>query len=794
MFFIGTAFLFALPLAAAPLLLHFFDRRRNVVIEWGAMQFLSEASAQRTSARKLKQWLLLLMRILAIVALILGLARTQLAGSWFGSRERGETILIIDNSMSMSRTVDGESLFSTSVAQAMDVLKETPDGDTIRLLQASPYPVWLQGNALRLTSSSLPVLQEQLQGLTPTQGRSDLLSALFTAAQAELDPACRHRRIVLVTDGQRADWTLTDETGWNRFQDVLRTAPVPMELIIVNAGESAPTPGNIAVDNIHASRTVVGLNQQFSLSAQIRNYSTTSSRPGSITWSVSDDQLDSSDIPALEGLQSHDVQWKYAFTETGVFAVTCRIDAEDDLEPDNSATVVVEVVDEIPVLLLEDSPDLAELQRDAFFVEAALGWDNGDRTGTDGVFVPRLASASAAERMDLQQFRAIVIPNVTVLSEELVRKLQDFVNTGGGLWLAAGPRTDIEAFNQFLFGDGDGLAPLALETIVEDSTTGTDAEGRAQHTTLDATVAASHPAMGELADGERLDTADVAVEQRFRFVPPPDGEEASVLMRVSNGEVLAVENYVGRGRVLVQAIPLRMQWSQLVRSQAFVVMVQDWLAYLTQPRATRHNLSPGDPITVHISEADSRDATLMTPHGDEIELTADAVGDGFVFRTSRTILPGNYVLELGAAGDRIPFHVSRDPEESNLNALSEAESLTLTRLADVAREAGNEENVASSQHDPIWQILFAGLIAMMTGELVLAGFISRERFGSDPIAETSQQAGSDITVASAAFRTAAPFSTDGDASKQSTATFARSFGSVSHKDIKSPQEVVEQQR
>ena len=70
MSFLSIAFLAALPLAAAPILLHFFDRRRNVVIEWGAMQFLQEAATRQTSARRLKEWLLLLMRVAALVALM----------------------------------------------------------------------------------------------------------------------------------------------------------------------------------------------------------------------------------------------------------------------------------------------------------------------------------------------------------------------------------------------------------------------------------------------------------------------------------------------------------------------------------------------------------------------------------------------------------------------------------------------------------------------------------------------------------------------------------------------------
>ena len=81
-------FLWALPLLAAPILLHLFDRRRNVTIDWGAMEFLLAAAARKTSARKLKQWLLLLLRVLVMAALVLGLAQPMLPGNWLGNSDQ----------------------------------------------------------------------------------------------------------------------------------------------------------------------------------------------------------------------------------------------------------------------------------------------------------------------------------------------------------------------------------------------------------------------------------------------------------------------------------------------------------------------------------------------------------------------------------------------------------------------------------------------------------------------------------------------------------------------------------
>ncbi len=50
----------------------------------------------------------------------------------------------------------------------------------------------------------------------------------------------------------------------------------------------------------------------------------------------------------------------------------------------------------------------------------------------------------------------------------------------------------------------------------------------------------------------------------------------SVLLGLSSGEPLAIEKSVGQGRVIVMGLPLMLRdWSDLARSQAYVVMVQD---------------------------------------------------------------------------------------------------------------------------------------------------------------------------------------------------------------------------
>ena len=738
MSFLSIAFLVGLPLAALPVLLHLFDRRRNVEIEWGAMQFLVEAQAQQTSSRRLKQWLLVAMRVLALTALIFALAQPMMPGSWFGNVKRSETVLLLDNSMSMMRKSGEATLFDDAVDEAIQRIDAIKTGDSVRVLLASPYPIWATTGSVRVDVNSRRTLISQLQQVRPTAGSSDLLSSLFTAVQAEVDPTHHRRHVVVLTDGQSTDWNLSDKNSWARFRNVLESTSVPTQLDVVQRRVPKETVHNVAVNEVRSNQMVVGTNQPFTLTARVQNHGDSAGNDSTATWSIDDESVHKSDVPSLDAGETQSVVWKHSFGEQGVYSVSCIVDNSDDLLADNDSTVVVHVVDEIPVVVVDDAIDQAEMQQDAFFVQAALGWINGDPLPHRSVHVPTLVRSDRLRQLNLSDQRAVVIPNFTKLDPETIEQLREFVFAGGGLWIALGPRSDIESFNELLFADGSGLAPLAVGRMVEDTVVDVEDETQNERTRIDA-FGESHPATAALAGNEQLDLGSVRVTQRFEFVLPPDGEGVSELLKLTNGKPLAVEKYVGRGRVIIQSVPLKLQWTELAKSQAFVVMVQNWLSYLSQPRATRHNLEPGDPIALELVKTDSQHASLTTPHGDEIDLTAESLPSGHsLFRSSRTVLPGEYALDVGLAGDAIPFYVRRDLAESDLATLSADDQKTISEVTglnstDEVMTAGSVSNLA-----PIWPLLLVVVIVLIALELLLSGLISNERFGSEAIAESAE--------------------------------------------------------
>ena len=109
-----------------------------------------------------------------------------------------------------------------------------------------------------------------------------------------------------------------------------------------------------------------------------------------------------------------------------------------------------------------------------------------------------------------------------------------------------------------------------------------------------------HPATVQLANTTQLDIDEARIRQRWTFAEKGADEKAvSSVLESGSGQPLVVENYFGQGRVLVQSFPLGLEWSNLPLLKAYVVMVHDWLKFLTAPTTSRYNLTPGTPIVAN---------------------------------------------------------------------------------------------------------------------------------------------------------------------------------------------------
>ena len=136
MTFLNPAILFGLIAASIPIVLHFLNLRKLKRVEFSTLTFLKELQKTKIKRIKLKQWLLLLLRIAIIIFLVMAFARPTVKSISIGNSSAAKTtaVIIIDNTFSMSVVTGNGSYLNHAKQIAKMLLNNFQDGDEITLL------------------------------------------------------------------------------------------------------------------------------------------------------------------------------------------------------------------------------------------------------------------------------------------------------------------------------------------------------------------------------------------------------------------------------------------------------------------------------------------------------------------------------------------------------------------------------------------------------------------------------------------------------------------------------------
>ena len=99
--FLIPAFLLGLAAAAIPVLLHLLKRTPAARRDFSAVFLIKKTPVEQTNRRMLREWLLLALRVTALVLLAVAFARPYLASTLVGVTG-GLTVVAVDRSFSMS--------------------------------------------------------------------------------------------------------------------------------------------------------------------------------------------------------------------------------------------------------------------------------------------------------------------------------------------------------------------------------------------------------------------------------------------------------------------------------------------------------------------------------------------------------------------------------------------------------------------------------------------------------------------------------------------------------------------
>lgn len=221
MSFLQPIMLYALPVIALPIVIHLINQRRFQTIRWGAMMFLLAANRMSRGYARLRQYLILAARTLAVLGLIVAVAR-PLASGWQGLLAGGKpdtTIVLLDRSPSMQQqgTANGKSKLDSGREQLVQSLS----------LLGSNRWVLIDGSGGTPLEFDSPDALKSLPQTTGVAASADLPAMLQAAEEYIRVNRPSRTEIWILSDLRQHDWDA--ESGrWQVFRDSLLESPHPV--------------------------------------------------------------------------------------------------------------------------------------------------------------------------------------------------------------------------------------------------------------------------------------------------------------------------------------------------------------------------------------------------------------------------------------------------------------------------------------------------------------------------------------------------------------------------------------
>lgn len=620
-----------LGLIVVPVLLHFLGKQAAIVIPWGAMGLLRKAAAQHARQYRLRRYLLLVMRIGAVILLAIAWSDPT---RWFPLPPQDSSgpqlwVLVLDGSISMDYRQQEESRWDLAKEWAKQQIHSAPAGTAITLLvMADPPQVIVRHPAFR----SEDVLSE-LESLQVTHAEADLHGTLADALHITQEaqkafPQLATARIEIFTDLEASTWEAIREPAVaDLAKQLSQMAQVNLHWV-GKAREGELRKGNQALLHATIVPSLLQTGETFQVEAELANFDTSKGHNRTVQLLSGGQLMDEQDVSIAAGGRATCLLQGQA-SVAGDMPLELRM-VEDEFPADDVWYQIAVVRSEIRLLAVEGAPG------ELFPFQTAIR--AGDQESSTSI---ETIPESALSDKELSGYDAIILGNVAELSRQEGARIRRFVREGGGLLLFAGDRTNGPDLSSKLgvMGDGqaDAILPCRLGKVAS-STSVTLQIPDKNHPIV-------HPFMG--ATGTGLE--DIPV---WRFLEAVPSAGSRLAIALENGSPLLVSGQAGSGSVVVwtsSASPLSIDkqtqpaiaWSAFYSWPSFPPLAQEMLGYSIAPvssprqfvtgKRLRGILRPDNQLAANMSGQGSSMFELLDADGKQEQIVMDRLEMGYAW-------------------------------------------------------------------------------------------------------------------------------------------------------------------
>ncbi|MEY4576191.1 MAG: hypothetical protein RL701_894 [Pseudomonadota bacterium] len=540
-----------------PLVVHRMRRRELPRVVLPTFVLLSKALARTQSKRAFTDLLLLLLRIGVIASAAFALAtpyvRSQLR---FGDGRLANLAIVIDDSLSMSRNDAGRSLIDAARARAIEVIQTLPEGSEVAVVLAGK-----PARVLAPLSRDLRTALDSLERAPLPAVRVDELSAgIELALREQTRGLVTPRRVLVLSDFARHAELDTKTLA-------LDGAAIGFERI-----GAAPTKPNVFIAQSHASADPTRPNET-SIAVELRaTFGGTPERPieTRVEVEVNGRVASGASVTLEQGSAKTVLHVPTSLGDDATHALI-RVKADDALEADNQAALVLGHADALQLLLVNGDPQPASRGDELYYVTRALSLlPEGELA-----LHTQLVDVLSLEHVDLSQSDVVVLANVPAPSPVLAPRIIDFVRAGGGLIVAAGSRVEAAPYN------------ARLGTVLP-----SHIRGNARCDNLHFTLGARGTALPEGLAGLR----EARSQERLLLEADP---QVDTLLSYEDGLPAVVARSEGEGRSVLLATTLDADYSDLPLRPGFLPLLATLIREAAgATAAARSHVVPGESVAL----------------------------------------------------------------------------------------------------------------------------------------------------------------------------------------------------
>ena len=435
MSFLNSAFLLALAAVSIPLIIHFLSKRRIKTIEFSSLKFLEQMQKSRMRWLKIKELLLLILRMIIIALIVMAFARPTLRGFVGSSRAASSVVIILDRSASMEAEGETGSIFDEAKRLAGRLLDILEPGDMVSVVSypesESPFTIgpFNPGDKLK----------RRLKDIEPGYQTGNIGEPLRAGLEILRKSPDLNREIYIFSDHQRGNWD-------NLPADILRGESWDGIHIFIIPPQPTGT-DNVGITDIMYPPQILVPGENFDLEAELVNYGK-GTLENILVGVVVDGERKAQATVSLPPDHPSRVGVTFKLDSPGDHGGYVEIDY-DRYGLDNRRYFSLHVASKINLLTVGQTENSLKL------LNLVLDREEAAQIDYNGI------GAADLLRENLEDYNVVLIydlPNLDPAREAAVEK---FVSRGGGLLVSLGKSSDTAYWSRFLMKNA-GVSPGEL--------------------------------------------------------------------------------------------------------------------------------------------------------------------------------------------------------------------------------------------------------------------------------------------------------------------------------------------